>query len=96
MIHIDRDRLRERPLRDDHLRILEAALAAVDPAALIRERLLVDENALVIDDLRFPIKNRGVWILSIGKAAVPMAQAAESLLGSARIAGGVALTRRGY
>lgn len=96
MIHVDRDRLRDRPLRDDHLRILEAALVAVDPAALIKQRLVMDGNVLEIDDLRFSLEDRGIWILSVGKAGVPMAQAAESLLGPERIAGGAAVTRRGY
>ena len=96
MIRISRDRLRVHPYCEEHLGILEAALAAIDPAALLRQRLAVAGNALRIDNLTVPLEERRVWILSIGKAGVPMASAAESLLGCRRIAGGVALTREGY
>lgn len=96
MIQISGDRLREHPYRGEHLEILEAALAAIDPALLITQRLFIAENTLRIDDSKYPLIGRRVWILSIGKAGVPMAGAMESLLGSERIAGGVALTREGY
>ena len=96
MIQINKERLREHPHGEDHLRILEAVLAAIDPAALLTERLTVVGDALEIDHSRIPLMGRRIWILSIGKAGVPMAQAVESLLGPERIAGGVAVTRTGY
>ena len=96
MIRISRDRLRVHPYCEEHLDILEAALAAIDPAVLLRQRLVIAEDILRIDDLTVPLAGRRVWILSVGKAGVPMASAAESLLGCKRIAGGVALTREGY
>ena len=96
MIRISRHRLRAHPYCEQHLKILEASLAAVDPAALLRRRLGIAGNALRIDGSMIPLAGRRVWILSIGKAAVPLAGAVESLLGCERIAGGVALTREGY
>jgi glycerate 2-kinase len=96
MITLRRDRLREHPHGDAQLKILKAALDAIEPAALIVDRLTVVEDMLRVDQLSFPLAGRKVWILSIGKASVPMASAIESLLGPERIAGGVAVTRTGY
>ena len=96
MITLRREHLREHPHGDAQLEILEAALAAIDPAALIADQLAVVEDTLHIGRLSIPLAGRKVWILSIGKASVPMACAVESLLSPERIAGGVAVTRRGY
>jgi len=96
MTTLHRDRLREHPYGDAQLEILEAALAAIEPAARIADRLIVVEDMLQIDQLSIPLAGRKVWILSIGKASVPMVRGIESLLSPERIAGGVAVTRRGY
>jgi len=95
MIHIRQDRLREHPHQVDQIAILEAALASVEPAALMAAHVSVTENMLAVGEMSFPLEGRCVWILAIGKAAVPMAQAAESILGLGRIADGIALTRAG-
>jgi len=96
MIRISRDRLRVHPHCEQHLNILETALTAIDPTELLRQHVTITGNALRVDDSMVPLEDRRVWILSIGKAGVPMARAAESLLGCERITGGVALTRDGY
>jgi glycerate 2-kinase len=95
MIRINRHRLRAHPFHEDQLLIMEAALAAIDPGALMANRLSINGDVLETDGLRVLLTNRRIWIVSIGKAAVPMAQAAESLVGTERIAGGVAVTRKG-
>lgn len=96
MITFQRDCLREHPHGDAQLQVLEAALAAIDPAARIADHLTVVDNTLHIGHLILPLEGRRIWVLSIGKASVPMARAVEDLLGSKRIAGGVAVTRTGY
>ena len=96
MMRIDRNELRDHPMQEDQVTILEAALAAVEPAALIAKRLSVKADSLCINQTAIPLAGRRIWVLSVGKAAVPMAQAVTTLLGSERIAGGVAVTRRGY
>jgi glycerate 2-kinase len=96
MIAFHRGRLREHPHGDAQLRSLKAALAAIDPAKRITDQLTVADNVLHIDHLVFPLEGRRIWILSIGKASVPMARAVEDLLAPKCAAGGVAVTRAGY
>jgi len=96
MITLRRDGFREHPYGDVQLEILESALAAIDPETLIAEQLTVGANALRVGKLSIPLDTRRIWILSIGKASVPMARAVEALLGRERVAGGVAITRTGY
>jgi len=85
-----------RSLRADAARIWKEALRASDPAAAMR-KLLNREGTLLniagrcIDLARF----RKVWILGAGKAAAPMARAAEQMLGN-RIAGGFLVTKYGH
>ena len=72
----------ERRLRDDAVGILEAALAAVEPARLV-------ESAL-----RWAVNEGGsspATVLAVGKAARPMARGAVSALGPARIRAGLVL-----
>ncbi len=91
----DRVGLRSHPHADAHRNIASAALCAVEPEALIANRLAVDGRAVTIDGVRIGEVDR-VWIVSIGKAAVPMARAVEKTLGVDRIAGGIAVTRQGH
>ena len=83
MIRFDRASVRDPERRGMLLDLLEVGLAAVDP-----ERVVLD----ALDD---DLPRGGVWVLAIGKAAVPMARGAAVGLG-ARLAGGIALTRAGY
>ncbi|MCK5827774.1 DUF4147 domain-containing protein, partial [Candidatus Bipolaricaulota bacterium] len=96
MISIQGDRLRQHPHGDCQIEILEAALAAIEPSALIGNQLSVAGDWLYVGQLRLSLTDRRIWILSIGKASVPMTHALETLLGSKQIAGGVAVTRVGY
>ncbi len=96
MTAIRRDLLRRHPHGMAQLEILEATLGAIDPAVRVTQSLLLQDDTLHVGEARFPIAQRPIWILSIGKASVPMARAAERLIGLSRMAGGVAITRRGY
>ena len=67
-------------LREDAKKIMDAAIRAADP---------YENTARILSGLRLPER---VAVFSIGKAAIPMAQAAADVLG-ARIAYGLAVTK---
>ncbi|MCH4157408.1 MAG: DUF4147 domain-containing protein [Acidaminococcaceae bacterium] len=72
-------------LRAEALKIMEAALAAVQPEAAVRQAL---------KDLR-PQPDGKLLLLAVGKAAWKMARAAQAEL-PARISSGLVLTKYGY
>lgn len=87
--------LQESPAGLKTARILAAALAAVDPAALIKQQVERSENALEIQDRVIDLDTfQRIILLGIGKAALPMSRAAAELLGE-RTSQGLALTKMG-
>jgi glycerate 2-kinase len=83
-------------LRSDAARIWSAALRAVDPAAAVRRFVKRDGSGLMVANQPLNLAGmRNVWVLGAGKAAAPMAQALEKLLGD-RLSGGVLVTRYGH
>jgi hydroxypyruvate reductase len=86
----------QRQLRSDVARIWTAALRAVDPAAAVRRFVKREGNELVAGRRRFDLgKVNRVWVLGAGKAAAPMGQALERILGD-KLSGGVLVTRYGH
>lgn len=75
-------------------RIIEAVIQAVDPRAAVRRALGFRRNALVVCDDELALRGR-LALVSVGKASVPMAEAAIRILGS-RISGGVVVAPHGY
>lgn len=71
--------------------ILERALVAADPAHLVRANLRARKGGLEIAGKRYETDRGRVVIVAAGKAAVPMASAAEEILGR-RLSGGLAVT----
>jgi len=71
-------------------RILAAALAAVEPERAVKEALLNAEG----ETAAMLSKARRIFVGALGKAAYPMARAAQSVLGE-RIARGVLVTKEG-
>ena len=76
-----------------------AGVRRVDPEEMVAARLHLQGDTLVVDadddPLRIDLARfREVRLLGVGKAAAPMARGVETLLGD-RLAGGVAVTRRG-
>lgn len=67
-------------LRAAALRILRAGLAAVEPGRLIREQLSVD-GADIRAGKEIVRKPRRIFVVSVGKAAIPMAESAVGILG---------------
>ncbi len=68
--------------------ILGAALAAVEPGAAVRTALSRRGSSLVGGGRTFPVAGR-VSVLALGKAAVPMAQAAVEIVGDLARGGAV-------
>ncbi|MBN1570533.1 MAG: glycerate kinase [Acidobacteria bacterium] len=86
----------QRLLRMDAARIWGAALRSVDPGAAIRKTMNRKGSTLEIGRRRFDLtKIRRLWVLGAGKAAAPMGQAAEKILGR-YLSGGVLATKYGH
>jgi glycerate 2-kinase len=85
-----------RRLRSDVARIWSAALHAVEPAAAVSRQVKRSGSELLVGRQRIDLdKARNIWVLGAGKAAAPMAQALERILGE-RLTGGLLVTRYGH
>ncbi len=71
--------------------ILREALLAADPHRLVLRQLKVRSGALEAAGVRYPLGKGRVALVAVGKAAVPMARAAEEALGD-RLAVGIAVS----
>jgi glycerate 2-kinase len=81
--------------RDALLDVWRAALAAGDPAPLLRASLALEAGTLIADRFRLPLVDvRRVVVLGCGKAGGAMAQAAESILGD-RVSEGFVVVKDG-
>lgn len=80
---------------DQHANLLiQAALQAADPALAVQRYMQRDGRRLKIGHIDFELETGRVFVVSVGKAAVPMAKAAVTVLGDA-LAEGVVLTKKG-
>lgn len=75
-------------------RWFRAALTAVDPEATMARAVERDGRTLRVDGHSVAVRGH-LWLVAVGKAAVPMARAAERVCGDL-IAGGVAITKVGH
>ncbi|HEX5818282.1 MAG TPA: DUF4147 domain-containing protein, partial [Gemmatimonadales bacterium] len=83
-------------LRSDALAIFRAGVAAVEPRRAVQRSLRRVERTIHADRAAIPVPEHGrVWIVGAGKAAVPMAAAAEVALGDL-VADGVVVTKVGH
>jgi glycerate 2-kinase len=83
-------------LRADAARVWAEALRAVEPGSAIRKVVRRSGRMLQIDRCRFDLDTiRKIWILGAGKAAAPMGQAIEKVLGC-YVAGGILATKYGH
>ncbi len=72
----------------------DAALRAVDPERAVAKHLVRSNQAVTISGQRVDVAGR-IVVIAVGKAAVPMARAAETALGDL-IWTGIALTKDGH
>lgn len=72
--------------------IYRAAVAAVQPAALLPQYLQMEDNVLLINNQSIPLVNTDLYVIGAGKAAAAMAQTVESILGD-EIKAGIVTTK---
>lgn len=83
--------------RQDALTILRAALKAADPVLAVRRFLRREGDSLICGAKRYPLSRfERVFVLGAGKASASMASAVESVLGAARITGGIVVAKYGH
>lgn len=83
-------------LKNDLLHIQEAALHAVDPYPAVQRFLSCDHDNVRIDRHVWSLDSVAhVVLVAVGKAAIPMAQAAADSLGAA-LTGGIVVTKHGH
>ncbi len=74
-------------LRKDALAIAEAGYAAIDIDAVIQRKIHVENAQLHIGEKIYPLTDRRVFFIGIGKCALQAGRAIETLLGDALTAG---------
>lgn len=74
--------------------LVQAALVAADPAAAVKRHLKRDGRTLCVGPHAFDLDRGRVWLVGVGKAAVPMSMAAAEIIG-ADLAQGVVVTKKG-
>ena len=78
------------------LPVLEAALAAADPAVAVQKSLVRDREHLHIGDATYDLDAyRHVYVVGFGKAVTPMAEATLQILDD-RVHAGVVVTKVGH
>ena len=80
--------------REDIDRMIGAVLAAVDPHQAVRRAMRREGRMLYVRSQRFDVTRRRVFLVAVGKAAVPMAHAAARIVDDALTAG-VVISKRG-
>ncbi len=77
-------------------RIMNAALAAVDPYSAVQQSVFRSENSLNIQNLTLDLQNyEHIYLIGAGKAGYPMAKAIAECLGS-RLDQGIVIVKDGY
>jgi glycerate 2-kinase len=75
--------------------IQQSALDAVDPRKAVLNFLRRENDHLSIDGQSYPLSDRRVFLVGAGKAAVPMAQAVETILGD-QLEEGLVIVKYGH
>ncbi len=84
------------PLYSSALSVLQAALAAADPAQAVRRALRRSDDTLYIGERPYDLRRfRRTFVVGAGKATAPMALAVEDLLAD-RLTAGTVTVKYGY
>ncbi len=76
--------------------VFGSALKAIEPARLIKENVKLKGQTLEVAGRRYDLREvRDVFLIAVGKASAPMAQALEGILGE-RLSGGIVVVKYGY
>lgn len=82
--------------RDRAMELIDAALAAVEPAAAVRRHLTLAGDRLRLAGREYDLNRlENVYVIGAGKASGAMAAAVEGLLGD-RVSEGIVLVKGGY
>ncbi|KPL07576.1 glycerate kinase [bacterium SM23_57] len=85
--------LRKSPYGEEIIKILAAALDAVDPITAVNNHLARRDEELLISNKQYNLKDyERVFIVGFGKASIPMSQAAIEILGD-HFTSGIAITK---
>jgi glycerate 2-kinase len=83
-------------MREHAMKIFQAGLQAVDPVEAIIRHVTLKDNALLIGDRQFNLKDYDrILVVGAGKAVAPMAKALEDLLAN-HIADGIIVVKDGH
>jgi len=83
-------------LKGDAFEIFRAALRAADPIGCVRRNLGFEGNAIRVGDRHYDISDISrIYVVAVGKAAVPMARAVREILGD-KISAGIVNTKYGH
>ncbi|MCQ4574245.1 MAG: glycerate kinase [Candidatus Brocadiales bacterium] len=83
-------------LRRDARDIFDFALKAVDPAKLVRQQLRLDGHRLEVAGRKYDLRGvEKIFLIAAGKAAAPMAETLEDVLGD-RLGDGIVVVKYGY
>ena len=86
----------ELDLRAVAAELQQAALAAIEPGAAVRQHVRREGDTLIVADRRYDLRDyERVFVVGGGKAAVPMTAAIADVLGG-RLTGGVVVTKYGH
>ncbi|RLI46958.1 glycerate kinase [Candidatus Bathyarchaeota archaeon] len=81
--------------RKSILDILEHALEAVDSYKAVKKLVHIDDEKLIVDNLKFDLsKIENIYVLGAGKATMPIGMALEDILGE-RIRDGLIIVKKG-
>ncbi len=82
------------PHHTEHIQaIIAAALQKADPHTAVRTHLQKSGSNLIVGQHTCDLKNGRLFIISVGKAAVPMAQAVIEIVGETAVSGGGILSK---
>jgi len=83
-------------LHADLIQIRTAALQAADPSEGVRQALFIEADTLHAGPAAWPLAQVArVLLVAVGKASIPMSEAAAAALGE-HLAGGVVVTKTGH
>ncbi|MBN1148720.1 MAG: glycerate kinase [Anaerolineales bacterium] len=88
--------LHSMPWGESVVRVLQAALEAVDPQAAVARSMRRTSDRLIIEEQAYDLKQfERLLVVGAGKAGMPMAQAVENILGD-RLTQGIMIVKEGY
>lgn len=78
-------------LRKDALRIAEAGLQAIDTQKIIKDKVKLQKNSLIVNEKKFQLKSiKNIYVIAIGKCAADASLALEKIFDK-KIEAGIAL-----